>query len=495
MRSSLPPVCTVAEIRELERAAQAEAPGIDLMARAGLAAAALARELVGEQGTDILVLAGPGNNGGDALEAAVHLRSWFFRVSVIFTGSPTALPQDAANALDKWRKAGGELLAEIPLQRRYGLIIDGLYGIGLSRPVAGRDALLIEAANAIDAPVLALDIPSGVAGDTGAALGPAIRAAHTITFITLKPGLVTADGPDFAGRLHIADLGLEVERLLHAQGRLLDSPGSDDWPAPRPRNFHKGLAGSVAIVGGAPGMAGAALLAARAALRIGTGKVFLGMLDADAPAVDPMQPELMIRKADLVLAGGHIDAIGIGPGMGTDTVSQRILSQALRADAPVVIDADALNLIAQYHLLKSALATRSAPAVLTPHPAEAARLLSIPTATVQGDRLHAAREIARRCNAICVLKGNGSVIATPDGRFWINATGNPGMASAGMGDVLTGLVAGFCAQGLDPAAAARLGVWLHGAAGDACVAQGRGPAGLTASDVIDAARQLLNAPR
>lgn len=492
MTASLAPVHTVAEIRELERAAMAALPGTSLMARAGRAAADWARELAGEQGTSVLVLAGPGNNGGDAFELAGHLKRWFYRVSVVFTGDAEALPTDAAEALAKWRAAGGELLAEIPQKRTWHLVVDGLYGIGLSRPIAGRDAALIEAVNRLGTRVLALDIPSGLTGDTGEVAGPAIRATHTITFIALKPGLVTNDGPDTCGEIRVAPLDLDVAALVPTRGWFVGEPADDDRPPPRPRNFHKGLAGTLAIVGGSAGMVGAALLAGRAALRVGAGKVWLGLLAEHAPTVDFLQPELMLRKADGFFGSAHVDAVAIGPGLGTDTQAQRLVNQALRVDAPVIVDADALNLIAQYQVLQSAVAMRTAPTILTPHPAEAARLLGVATTAVQGDRLRAAREIARRCNALVVLKGTGSIIAAPDGRFWINGSGNPGMASAGMGDVLTGLLGGLAAQGLDPEAALRFGVWVHGRAADDAVASGIGPAGLTASDVIDAARRLVN---
>jgi ADP-dependent NAD(P)H-hydrate dehydratase / NAD(P)H-hydrate epimerase len=490
--TTLPPVYTAAQIREIERAAAVDLDGAPLMERAGLAAAQLARTLLGERGRSVLVLAGPGNNGGDAFEVAAHLRDAFYRVDVVFAGDAAKLPTDAAAALGKWRARGGTTTAEPPHGRRWDLVVDGLYGIGLGRPLAGRDAVLVEHANRLGVPILALDIPSGITGDSGEVLGIAIRAAHTITFIALKPGLLTLDGPDYSGVVHCDPLGLDVAALLAAQGHWVEQPLAADWPAARPRNFHKGLAGAVGIVGGANGMVGAALLAGRAALHCGAGKVFVGLAADAAPAYDDAHPELMLRKAEALLGTTHLDAVAVGPGLGTDALAQRLVGQALRADAPLVIDADALNLIASYQVLQSALATRGAPSVVTPHPAEAARLLGVATAAVQSDRLRAARELARKLKAIAVLKGNGSITAAPDGRYWINGSGNSGMASGGMGDVLTGIVGALLAQGLEPETAARFGVWLHGAAADACVAAGAGPIGLTATETLPAARTLLN---
>ena len=490
----LPPVYDVAGIRAVEAAALAQHPSPPLMERAGLAVAELARDLLGERGRGVLVLAGPGNNGGDAFEAATHLKRWFYRLSVVFAGVAAKLPPDAAAALEKWRRAGGELLAEIPPYHRFDLVIDGLFGIGLKRGLEGRYAGLIDAANRSGAPILAIDVPSGVDADTGAALGATIRAAHTLTFIALKPGLLTLDGPDFAGEVRVDPIGLDAPQLAPPPGRRVDVRILDTIALARPRNFHKGNAGSVAIIGGAPGMVGAALLAGRAALKTGAGKVFLGTLAADAPAVDWAQPELMIRKPESLFGDVPVDVYAVGPGLGQDAAAQRILGQALRSDHALVLDADGLNLVASYTVLQNALASRKAATLLTPHPAEAARLLGSDTKSVQSDRLGAARALAARFSCAVALKGNGTVIASRDGRWWINGSGNAGLASAGSGDVLTGIVASLAAQGADPVDALVAGVWLHGAAADDLVARGIGPIGIAAGDLVDAARSLLNRP-
>ena len=491
-RPALSPVYDVAGIRAVEAAAFAQSPAPPLMERAGLAVAERARELLGEGGRSALVLAGPGNNGGDAFEAAAHLRQWFYRVSVVFAGDAATLSADAGAALEKWRRAGGELLAEIPPYHRFDLVIDGLFGIGLKRAPDVRHATLIDTANRLGTPILAIDVPSGLDADTGVALGATIHAAETLTFIALKPGLLTLDGPDFAGEVRVDTLGLDVEALAPASGRLVDRRVVDVLPLARRRNFHKGNAGSVAVIGGAPGMVGAALLAGRAAIKTGAGKVFLGMLAPDAPMVDWGQPELMIRKPESLFADVPVDVYAVGPGLGQDAAAQRLLGQALRSDRSVVLDADGLNLVASYTVLQNALASRRPATLLTPHPAEAARLLGTETRSVQSDRVGTARGLATKFNCTVALKGNGTVIASRDGRWWINGSGNPGLASAGSGDVLTGIVASLTAQGAEPVDALVAGVWLHGAAADALAARGVGPIGIAAGDLVDAARALLN---
>jgi len=489
----LPPLYRPDEMRALEALAFGQAPDPPLMARAGQAAADWARELLGETGRAVLVLAGPGNNGGDAFEVATHLKRGFYRVDVVFAGDdPAKLPRDAAQAYARWCAADGRLLQAIPAAARYDLVVDGLFGIGLARAVDGRAAALIEAANALPGRKLALDIASGVHGGTGAALGAAFRATHTITFIADKPGLHTGDGLDCCGEVRVAPLALEAEALQVPLGRLVTGEVLAALPLARPRNFHKGMAGSAAVIGGAQGMLGAALLAGRAALKVGAGKVFLGLIADSAPQVDEAQPELMVRRPDALIADVPLDVIAAGPGMGTDAAVQRLLAQALRSDAACVLDADALNLVAQYAVLQSALQSRKAATILTPHPAEAARLLGVTTAEVQADRVGAALKLGARFKCLAVLKGAGTVTAAPDGRWWVNASGNPGMASAGMGDTLTGIVAGLLAQRVAPELAAIAGVYLHGAAGDALAAAGRGPLGITAGEVADAARGVLN---
>ena len=484
------PIYTTPAIRKLEELA-APASGT-LMERAGAAAAEYARSLCGDTAKAILVVAGPGNNGGDAFEVAVHLKRWFFRVSVVFSGERDKLPKDARVALEKWEAAGGTLLREILGESRFDLAVDGLFGTGLKRPLAGAHDALVQKLNALGVPILALDVPSGIDADTGAIMGCAVRASHTLTFIAYKPGLLTLDGPDHCGELKLDTLGLDPARLLEPEGMLLDADILYRAVAPRRRNFHKGQAGSVGVLGGAAGMVGAAVIAGRAALKCGAGRVYLGLLTPRPPYIDDAQPELMLRKPAALLEKELVDVLVAGPGMGKTDSAGKLLRAVFAAPVPVVLDADALNLIAGSRALAASLAKRKAATLLTPHPAEAGRLLGVTTATVQADRVGSARAIARRYRSWIVLKGNGSVIAALDGKFWINPSGNPGMASAGMGDALAGMIAALIAQGAEPLQALLAGVYLHGAAADALVASGVGPAGITASEVIDRARVLLN---
>ncbi|HTO46481.1 MAG TPA: NAD(P)H-hydrate dehydratase [Burkholderiales bacterium] len=493
MHASFPPLYTVDGTRALEAAALKRDPGANLMERAGRAAAELALELAGDTGGAVLVVAGPGNNGGDAFEVATHLKRGFHRVDVVFAGDAAKLPHDAGVALAKWNAADGRLLKAIPAETRYDLVIDGLFGIGLARPLAGAMAELVRAASAAPCAKLALDIPSGINADTGAVMGAAFRATHTVTFIARKPGLYTLDGPDHCGEIRLATLDVDAASLAPSAGHLVTGALVAAPLLARPRNFHKGLAGSLGILGGAPGMVGAAILAGRAAIRLGAGKVFLGLVTDHPPYVDDAQPELMLRKPEQLLADVPLTAIVAGPGLGTDSAAQRLLAQALRLELPLVLDADALNLVAAYGVLQSAVQARKSPTLMTPHPAEAARLAGSTTAEIQGDRIAAARRLAAKFKAFVALKGNGTVSAAPDGRWWVNDSGNPGMASAGMGDVLTGIVGSLAAQGLPAEEALVAGVYLHGAAADALAARGVGPVGLTAGELVDEARRLANA--
>jgi len=487
------PLYLTADVRQIENAAAALSDPPPLMERAGLAAAELARELAGNTGKAILVLAGPGNNGGDAFVIARHLRQWWFNVGVVFTGDDKKLSADAGKALRDWRAAGGEILDAIPQHQDWSLIIDGLFGIGLQRDVAGRHAELIAAANASGVPILAVDVPSGLESDSGRVLGCAMRAQHTVTFIGLKPGLLTLDGPDHSGEIHLRTLGLDAPALPPAQGSVIGREVLQTALKPRALNAHKGNFGSVGIIGGARGMVGAALLAGHAALKLGAGRIYVGLIANDAPLLDSAQPELMLRQADEVLKLDHLTCLAVGPGLGQSPDAAFYLERALESQLPLVIDADGLNLVATTGQIKHKLKQRTTTTLLTPHPAEAARLLDCATRDVQHDRVAAAKRIAGEFNCGVVLKGAGSVCAFADQTWAINTSGNPGMASAGMGDVLTGIIAALLAQGADARAALYAGVWLHGAAADALAGGGIGPVGLTAGELIGAARHLVNA--
>jgi ADP-dependent NAD(P)H-hydrate dehydratase / NAD(P)H-hydrate epimerase len=462
------------------------------MEKAGLAAAELARQLLGDNGTAVLVLAGPGNNGGDAFVVARHLKQWWYRVTTVFAGERERLPDDARSALDQYLEAGGDLLDAIPEQLRWDLVIDGLFGIGLQRDLSDRFLRLVQRSNALRLPVLSLDVPSGVDADTGAVRGAAVRADHSVTFLALKPGLLTGDGVDCSGQIHVATLGVDAEALLESSGHRIDTAVVRRYLPPRARNSHKGSFGSVGILGGSSGMAGAALLAATAALKCGAGRVYLGLLTHDPPAFDTKQPELMFRPADEMLDATQLSCLVVGPGMGKGKESAALLGKALLLPLPLVLGADALNILAESTELKALLKSRAEDAILTPHPAEAARLLKTTTVAVQRDRISAACKLAEEFDSLVVLKGAGSICAYPAKQWAINTSGNAGMSSAGMGDVLSGILGALLAQGVSADRALPLAVHLHGAAADHAVRKGLGPVGLTASEVTDAARTLLN---
>ena len=489
MRSE--PICRVADIRAIE----ARLAGQPLMERAGLAAATLARDMLADRRARVLVLAGPGNNGGDAFVVARHLASWFFDVVVCSSDSAVRMPADAAAARLAWREGGGATATDWRGDRDFGLIVDGLFGIGLRRAIDPMHAGWITRANDSRIPILALDVPSGLDADTGVAHTPTIRAHATATFIALKPGLLTLEGPDHCGAISVHRLDVAGSEIPGRAGRLLDwsvlRTALPDALSRARRNVHKGTYGTLGVVGGGDGMVGASLLASRAALYLGAGKVLVGLAATDRPAVDSQQPELMLRGAADVLER-TLDAIVIGPGLGTGDKARDLLDRALRLAIPMVIDADALTLIAADAALGAAVSARSVPTIVTPHPAEAARLAAVKTSDIQANRIEAAVKLAQRLNAGVVLKGAGSVLAYPGGGWAINGSGNPGLASGGSGDALAGMLGALLAQGIGPDDAMSLGVCVHGAAADALVAQGVGPLGLTASELAPAARRLLN---
>ena len=458
-----------------------------LMRRAGLAVARLALALA-PHAHSVWVAVGPGNNGGDGLEAAIYLHQWGVRVHVSLIGDASRLPSDANDAWQRAQAAGVVIHADgrAPLATT-DLAIDALLGIGASRPAQGALAQAIAQLNALACPVLAVDLPSGLDAGTGQLPGaPGVVASHTLALLTLKPGLFTGSGRDHAGQVWFDTLGLDLRadaptawlaasRLAHPQ-------------AARRHAQHKGSFGDVAIVGGSTGMTGAAWLAARAALGAGAGRVFVELL-ADAAAVDPVCPELMFRPgwsgSAAEVLGRTTVVCGCGGGDAVRTPLPKLMSGAAR----LVLDADALNAIASDTGLQTQLTRRAAkqlPSVLTPHPLEAARLLGCSASEVQADRLAAAQSLADRFACCVVLKGSGSVIATKGQVPRINATGNAALATAGTGDVLAGWLGGLWAQapsgsGFEVAIRA---VREHGAA-----AEPPPPGPLCASDLIDALRR------
>ncbi|MGD9871102.1 MAG: NAD(P)H-hydrate dehydratase [Thauera sp.] len=486
------PIYRVDAIREIEDklVPNAHPPHME---RAGRAAAQDAVRLIMNRPGPILIACGPGNNGGDGFVMARQLAQAGREVIVAFAGKVETLPLEAAKAHFDYMEAGGSIVSDFPSAPAGGwaLVVDALFGIGLARSIEGRYAEWIRTLNSQPGPRMALDVPSGLNADTGQPLGIAFRATHTTTFIALKPGLLTNDGPDHCGEISVQRIDVDAPAWLPARGHAIAPSLFRPLLQPRPRNTHKGLYGDAGILGGNAGMVGAALLAGRAALWLGTGRVYVGLLDDHGPAVDLGHPELMLRRAHTLPE--RLSALAVGPGLGTQNTSAGLLAAALRRDVPLLLDADALNLVSTDATLAAALSERQAPTVVTPHPAEAGRMLGMKVAQVQADRLEAALEIARRYRAMVVLKGCGSIVATPDARWFINTTGHPGMASAGMGDVLSGLIVGLLAQGWPVEKALIAGVHLHGAAADRLAREGVGPIGLTASETIDAARGIFNA--
>lgn len=493
------PLLSVAELRACETAAQASLPAHTLMARAGAAAARFLLEQIAHAPSPsaakpVWFAAGPGNNGGDALVVATELHRAGVPVEVCM---PVEVkPDDARWALAQARAAGVPVSTAPPASLdAYGWLVDGLFGIGLAR---GLEGVFAEIARQLSARarsgghVLALDVPSGLDSDTGNVVGegPAVRATHTVTFIAAKPGLYTGAGRDHAGAVSVAAIGIDTEKSLAAVH--LNAPAIfAAWLPARDFSTNKGSFGTLAVIGGDTGMCGAPILAARAALLAGAGKVHVGFLGSDAPPYDPPHPELMLHAA-AKLALDTLDAVAAGCGMGGSASARNLVDQVVQLNVPVLLDADALNLVARDDALTAAVAAREMPCVITPHPLEAARLLGTDTATVQRDRLAAARALAARFVAVAVLKGSGTVIAAPDGRVAVNPTGNAGLATGGTGDVLGGLIGALLAQRLPPFEAALAGVWLHGLAADTLSAEGNGPAGLTAGELAPMVRRLMN---
>ena len=485
----------VAATRKVEGEALSALPSFTLMARAGEAVARLALALA-PHARRIVVFAGPGNNGGDGIEAATRLCEWGKSTTVLRAGAAAALPPDASHALARARAAGVDIRDFDAGQAidgdRPDLIIDALLGIGASRAPEGAIAAAIgriaELA-AHGARVLAIDVPSGLAVDRGQPLGTAcVSASDTLTLIAPKPGLFTGNGRDHAGRTWCARLGVGFAEGA-ATAWLVGTSDPSCASAARRQASHKGSFGDVAVVGGAPGMAGAAWLAARAAHAAGAGRVFVELAgsarnDDGTGAIDPLRPELMFRhgwsQGDASVIAATTVVCGCGGGEAVRATLPKLLSVAAR----LVLDADALNAIAadpSLLALAAARERRGHMTIMTPHPLEAARLLGRSAADVQADRLGAARELAKRLRSVIVLKGSGTVICAADGTARVNATGNASLASAGTGDVLAGWLGGrWASLAASPFDIATRAVIEHGAAADP-----DRPGALRAGDLVE----------
>jgi hydroxyethylthiazole kinase-like uncharacterized protein yjeF len=462
------PLYDVAQTQAIESQAKAALPANALMQRAGLATAQLAMAIAPHART-IWIACGPGNNGGDGLEAALHLQSWGKHPIVTWLGSESKAPADAQQAWHR-AKAAGVTVAEQP-PSQFDLVIDALLGIGTQRAPEGLMAQWLSTIQASTGPVLCVDIPTGLLADTGKWLGttqqdhsPASHHAqrHTLSLLTLKPGLFTADGQDATGQVWFNDLGVKP------------SPTPTAWlqqnnpiKTERLHNSHKGSYGDVCILGGAPGISGAAMLSGLAALHGGAGRVLIGLMDEAAQhAITAAHPALMVRKPDELNFNSSTVVCGCGAGDGIRALLHTVLSSSKQ----LVLDADALNAVARDTSLQTLLKKRNArkkSTVLTPHPLEAARLLNCSVKDVQQNRLHAAQQLADTFQCVLVLKGSGSIIASPHHTAVITGSGNALLATAGTGDVLAGLMGAYIARHDDVFEAACEAVFAHGYVADA----------------------------
>ncbi len=486
---------TADQMRRLDRIAIEEhgVAGFALMQRAANAAwRCLIRRW--PQVKRLVVVCGTGNNGGDGFLLAQLARAAGLDVRVFaLIAPPTATISDAQCARAAYADGGGrivEVQSDDTVLPDADLYIDALFGTGLSRPIEGLAARLIEQLNVSNRPILALDIPSGISADTGQVLGVAVQAAMTVSFIAHKRGLFTADALDYRGDLILDSLGLPESLTVDepADARLLDPREFENALSTRQRNSHKGRFGHLLAIGGDHGMAGAIRLAGEAALRVGAGLVQVATRFEHIAALNAGRPELIVHGVagpqELAARIASADTLMVGPGLGTGAWGHALWRTALSGGKTMVLDADGLNLLARD---PQAL---TMPAVLTPHPGEAARLLNKSIAAIQQDRFAAAQALAQRFQAIVVLKGAGTVVASPAGELRVCPWGNPGMASAGVGDVLTGVIGGLMAQGLSPWLAAQIGVAIHAQAGDAAALKGE--RGLIASDLLEPLRLLAN---
>lgn len=475
---------TTAQVRALDRAAiDGGVPGIELMERAARAALDVLRRRW-PQARTLCIACGPGNNGGDGFFLAALARVADMQVHVIATSEEST--GDAALARERCLREGGQVTLAASTLPEADVYVDALFGSGLNRAPAGEAAKLIAALNAQSRPLLALDVPSGLDSDTGTAFEPCARATATVCFVAWKRGLFTARGADQCGERSLATL--DIRAGVYAQS-VPDATLLQPQALPaRARDSHKGRYGHVLAIGGDLGAGGAVRMCGEAAARVGAGLVSIATREANVGPILAARPELMPhgvhvpRNLEPLLARASV--LAVGPGLGQDDWGRGLWQATLLGGKPTVLDADALNLLAATQ--------RALPndCVLTPHPGEAARLLGIAIPEVQADRFAAVRALAQKYRAVVVLKGAGSLVADPGGRVAVCPWGNPGMASGGMGDVLTGVIAGLLAQGLNPFDAACLAVGLHARAGD--LAARAGERGLLASDLFPYLRALVN---
>ncbi len=484
-----------AQVRELDRIAIEEfgIAGATLMERAGQAAlTALAQAWPAAR--RLTVICGPGNNGGDGFVLARLAAAGGYTVRVGLLGDAARLRGDALGAHDRMRDAGialqpygSELLEDADV------VVDALFGTGLDRDVEGAHAACIAAINACSVPVLAIDIPSGLHADTGRVLGVGVEAEVSVSFIGLKQGMFTGQARAHCPRVLFDDLGVpaDIYTRVPPSARRADLASCRGVLGRRRRSVHKGAFGHVLVIGGDAGFAGAARMAGEGAARTGSGLTTIATRTGHAALIASQRPELMCHGVEdagaLAPLLERATVIAVGPGLGRGAWGRAMLGAAMAASQPLIMDADALNLLAE-HGPGGARGTQAR--ILTPHPGEAGRLLGCSSGQIEQDRFAAAAAIAERYAAGVVLKGAGTLVCEPADTTWVCQGGNPGMASGGMGDVLTGIIAGLAAQGLPLGLAARAGVCLHAAAADAAAADGE--RGLLAGDLMQPLRRLVN---
>jgi ADP-dependent NAD(P)H-hydrate dehydratase / NAD(P)H-hydrate epimerase len=466
-------------------------PGITLMERAGEAALRVLRERW-PAARHITVVCGGGNNGGDGYILGARARAAGLQVTLLALVDPGQLRGDARLAADRYIAGRGSVQAfTLAALKGPDLIVDALLGTGLREPPRAEFAAAIAAMNGSGLPILALDLPSGLDGDRGRAPGVAVRAEATVTFVARKLGLYLDDGPDYTGHVYLDELGVirPQDDTAAAAVELLQAEEIVRTLPPRPRAAHKGDFGRVLIVAGGPGMAGAARLAGEGALRCGAGLVTVATAPENVAAIVAGRPELICHgvhnAGELAPFLAAASVVAVGPGLGTGAWSRMMLDAALAATKPLVIDADAINLLAAGGLRPPPMS------VLTPHPGEAARLLKTDTSGIQSDRRAALAKLVELTGAVVVLKGAGTLVGAPGCVQAICAAGNPGMAAPGMGDVLTGAIAAILAQCADPWRAARAGVLVHALAGDEVAGRG-GQRGMLALELAAALRHWVS---
>ncbi|WP_051333570.1 bifunctional ADP-dependent NAD(P)H-hydrate dehydratase/NAD(P)H-hydrate epimerase [Aliagarivorans marinus] len=496
LSASLPYSVWRAELVKDQEAKLAEQHDISLAALMELAGKAVFETLTTRwpEAKQILVLAGGGNNGGDAYVVARLAQAAGLQVQVVEVGDPERLPEQAATARDNWLADGGEAESAQWAEWHSDVIVDGLLGTGANGEVREPYKQLIEKANSVDTPVLAIDLPSGLCGNTGKPRESVMMADCTVTFIAAKQGLFTGLAAAVVGELVFAGLGLDAafEEQNKTCVERINPESLFSLLKPRSPVAHKGNFGRVAILGGNIGMPGAIRLAGEASLRSGAGLVNILTRSEHQKSVLSGRPELMvagIESGEQTLLANLLDKANtavIGPGLDTDEWASELLTACLERDFPLLVDADGLNLLTKMPKWRGNW-------ILTPHPAEAARLLACSVAEIEDDRITAARNIQQSFGGICVLKGAGTIIAGDNGRVRISSAGNPGMASGGMGDVLSGIIGGLLAQfaeSIDLFDIACIGVTIHGMAADLAAEQGQ--RGLLASDLMPYVRQLVN---